>query len=210
MHGWFVLLVLLVPCGARPGTGLAEPAERPRRERSDRSGLGAVRRVTAQQAPAAAQADRLRAAGATELDRPCRRVSVAGAGMPCGGVGWLTELRNATACRRVERERRLQAARRTSDLGREEPAYAARISRNMDAFICSNRDSGHTTELLHACICTCGRNSVRISATNGTSGSTSSVGGSLGRAVRLGRIGCGIAGGALCRGWMTSTGCRSM
>lgn len=31
------------------------------------------------------------AAGATELDRPCRRGSAAGSDVPCGGVGWLTE-----------------------------------------------------------------------------------------------------------------------
>ncbi len=78
------------PCGARPGTGLAEPAERPRRERSDRSGLGAVRRVTAQQAPGAAEADRLRAAGAwSKTDRAplCDLMwagSFAAAGLACG------------------------------------------------------------------------------------------------------------------------------
>lgn len=95
------------PCGARPGTGLAEPAERPRRERSDRSGLGAVRRVTAQQAPAAAEADRLRAAGAWS------KTAHGAALWAClwvapvrGGVRWL-----------AEQERRLQAARRASDLG---------------------------------------------------------------------------------------------
>ena len=133
----------------------------PRKDRggsaSGRSGLGAVRRATAQQAPVAAQADRLRAAGATELDRPCRRGSAAGADVPCGGVGWLTELRNATACRR------------------EGPAYAARISRSMDAFDCNNRDSGHTTGLLRACICICWRSGVRISATSEVSGSVDAV-----------------------------------
>lgn len=117
------------PCGARPRRGLAEPAERPRRERSDRSGLGAVRRVTAQQAPVAAQADRKRSAGATELDRPCRRGSAAGADVPCGGVGWLAELRNATACRRVElkhqpRRQRLVRARTSRAMPMTSPRSA--------------------------------------------------------------------------------------
>lgn len=89
------------PCGARPGTGLAEPAERPRRERSDRSGLGAVRRVTAQQAPAAAEADRLRAAGAwSKTAHGAAPWACLWMALVRGGVRWL-----------AEQERRLQAAR---------------------------------------------------------------------------------------------------
>lgn len=149
------------PCGARPGTGLAEPAERPRRERSDRSGLGAVRRVTAQQAPVAAEADRLRAAGATELDSPGRRYALAGAVRLCGGAGWLTECGtrrlagawswSADHGRRDAERRRFAAARRDERPWREAPAYAARISRraNMDN---GYEGSSHTTVLLRACI----------------------------------------------------------
>ena len=88
--------------------------------------------------------------------------------------GLANGVRNAAACRRVELKRRPWAARRTSDLGREEPAYAARISRNMDAFACNSGDSGHATGLLRACICTCGESEVRMS---GMSGSLSSTGG---------------------------------
>lgn len=65
------------------------------------------------------------------------------------------------------------AARRTSDLGREEPAYAARISRNMGAFTCNSRGSGHTTGLLRACICTCGKSGIGVDAVDGKSRSIS-------------------------------------
>lgn len=92
--------------------------------------------------------------------------------------GLANGVRNATACRRVELKRRPWAARRTSDLGREEPAYAARISRNTDAFACNSGDSSHTTGLLRACICTCGESGIGANAIGRNSGS-------LGRARNL-------------------------
>ena len=124
------------PAEQRPGTGLAEPVKRPRRAQPG-AGLercGGGDRGTL--APVAAEADRLRAAGATELDGPGRRGALAGATRHCG-AGWLTEYggrragrRRAVRCgrRRVQRpdwlaelqrqtqgrrsfERRLQAAR---------------------------------------------------------------------------------------------------
>ena len=113
----------------------------------------------------------------------CRSCGVRQAMPPriCGGCGRALRrrglangVRNATACRRVELERRSRAARRTSDLGREEPAYAARISRNMDAFACNSGDSSHATGPSRTCICTCGESEVRMS---GMSGSLSSTGG---------------------------------
>lgn len=155
----------------------------------------------------------------------------------CGGFGRALRrrglangVRNATACRRVELKRRPWAARRTSDLGREEPAYAARISRNMDAFTSNNGDSGHATGLLRACICACGESgSVSASTDRGVDGKdgmagsggyrgmafsrvrpSRGVGGSLGRALNLSGDWWNRSGGALCRDWMTSTGCRSM
>lgn len=89
------------PAEQDPDKGLAEPAERPRRERSDRSGLGAVRRVTAQQAPAAAEADRLRAAGAwSKTAHGAAPWACLWMALVRGGVRWL-----------AEQERRLQAAR---------------------------------------------------------------------------------------------------
>lgn len=113
--------------------------------------------------------------------------------------GLANGVRNATACRRVELERRLWAARRTSDPGREEPAYAARISRSMDAFACNSGDSSHTTGLLRACICACGESEVRMS---GMSGNRSSTGGESkygdgsyrGMAFSHVRTSCGMGG----------------
>lgn len=155
--------------------------------------------------------------------------------------GLANGVRSAAACRRVELERRPWAARRTSDLGREEPAYAARISRNMDAFDCNSGDSSHATGLLRACICTCGESGIGVGAVgrkngrtrestdtgaggkDGTAGSDGYRGmalsractvcgmsGSLRRARNLSGESVGRVGGALCRVWMTSTGCRSM
>lgn len=101
----------------------------------------------------------------------------------CGGFGLALRrrglangARNATACWRVELERRPRAARRTSDLGREEPAYAARISRNMDAFACNSGDSRHATGPSRTCICKSSGSGVGMSAIGG---------GSLGRALNL-------------------------
>ena len=154
------------PAEQDPGGGLRSPRKDRGGSASDRSGLGAVRRVTAQQTPVAAEADRLRAAGAwskTAMEpRPCACLWIAAVR---GGVRWL-----------AEQERRLQAARRTSDLGREEPAYAARISRNMDAFNRNSGDSSHTTGPSRACICKSSGSGVGMSAIGG---------GSLGRALNL-------------------------
>ena len=95
------------PAEQDPERGLRSPRSDRAGSASDRSGHGAVRRVTAQQAPAAAEADRLRAAGAWS------KTAHGAALWAClwvapvrGGVRWL-----------AEQERRLQAARRASDLG---------------------------------------------------------------------------------------------
>lgn len=234
------------PCGARPRRGLAEPAERPRRERE-----------RPQRAWSGAEGDC--AAGTRSCaGRPlagCRSHGVRQAMPPrisrrCGRALRRRGLANGVAERdglpaRGARAPTL-AARRTSDLGREEPAYAARISRSMDAFDSNSRDSSHTTGLLRACICTRGRNDVRISVTNGMSGRVSEidggskrghdgntwsddnmgtlfacvssgdmrcdsgVGGSLGRALNLSGDWWSCSGGALWRGWIAITGCRSM
>jgi hypothetical protein len=100
------------------------------------------------------------------------------------------------------------AARRTSDLGREEPAYAARISRNTDAFTCNTRDSSHATGLLRAGICTCGKSGIGVNAIDRKSRSISAgmdidagskegvagSGGYRGMAFSRMRMGCGMSG----------------
>ena len=159
------------PCGARPRRGLAEPAERPRRERE-----------RPQRAWSGAEGDC--AAGTRScVGRPlagCRSHGVRQTMPPgifgrCGGALRRRGLANGVAERDGLPARGAEAptlaARRTSDLGREEPAYAARISRNMDAFSCNNGDSGHTTGLLRACICIRGWGGVCMSVTSGMSGS---------------------------------------
>lgn len=101
--------------------GCSYRSSRPLRSKT-RSGHGAVRRVTAQQAPAAAEADRLRAAGAwSKMGRapPCgsmRAGSCAAAGLACGtGASTLAARRVGdartssllrAAARRVRRGRR--------------------------------------------------------------------------------------------------------
>ena len=128
------------PAEQDPERGLRMPAERPRRERSDRSGLGAVRRVTAQQAPAAAEADRLRAAGAWS------KTAHGAALWAClwvapvrGGVRWL-----------AEQERRLQAARRASDLGASRLLMQDALARSANT---GSGDSGGGRIPVHLCAC---------------------------------------------------------
>lgn len=95
------------PCGARPRRGLAEPAERPRRERE-----------RPQRAWSGAEGDCVagtRSCGGRPL-AGCRSYGVRQTMPPrvCGGCGHALRrrglangVRNATACRRVELERRL-------------------------------------------------------------------------------------------------------
>lgn len=161
------------PCGARPGTGLAEPAERPRRERSDRSGLGAVRRVTAQQAPAAAEADRLRAAGAwSKTDRapPCGSMwagSCAAAGLACGT--------RAPTTGGAMRSADLWAARRSERPWREPPAYADRIGRSALDSSYSRNGNRRITAPSREYICESGRSGAGTSAI-GSKGESASAG----------------------------------
>ena len=134
----------------------------------------------------------------------------------------------------------LWAARRGERPWREPSAYADRMSRStFDSLYSRNRDSSITVPS-RACICESGgggvgtgaigsertgMNGARLraciygggegcmstgieggSAGAGISGST----GSLGRARTFRRSGWDDVGGALCWGWMTNTGCRSM
>lgn len=145
-------------CGARGKTA----------EGAARSGLGAVRRVTA------TDGARLPTCG-LELCAPAGGGTRSGGGRPLAGCrsngvrqtrppwrdtvfgstlrrhGLANGVRNATALPARGAEAPTLAAQRTSDLGREEPAYAARISRNenMDS---SNNGNAHMTGLLRACI----------------------------------------------------------
>ena len=155
----------------------------PLRSKTPEGACGA-RAVTAKRARSGAEGDCVagtRSCGGKPL-AGCRSYGVRQTMPPriCGRFGRALRrrgladgVRNATACRRVELERRPWAARRTSDLGREEPAYAARISRSMDAFTCNSEDSGHTTGLLRACICACGESGIDVNAIDGKSGSIS-------------------------------------
>ena len=43
----------------------------------------------------------------------------------------------------------------------------------MDAFACNSGDSCHTTGLLRACICTCGKSGIDVNAVDGRSRSVS-------------------------------------
>ena len=89
------------PAEQDPERGLRSPRSDRVGSASDRSGHGAVRRVTAQQAPAAAEADRLRAAGAwSKTAHGAAPWACLWMALVRGGVRWL-----------AEQERRLQAAR---------------------------------------------------------------------------------------------------
>lgn len=182
-----VLLVLLLPCGARP-----------------RKGACGARAVTAKRARSGAEGDC--AAGTRSCGgRPlagCRSVEQDGAwsravGLPVDGA---RARRSALACGTrapttggAMRSADLWAARRSERPWREPPAYADRIGRSaFDSSYSRNRDR-RITALSRACTCESGGNGAGTSAIDskgesagaGISGST----GSLGRARTFRRSG---------------------
>ena len=159
----------------------------PRKDRggsaSDRSGLGAVRRQT-----------RPRGCRSLEQDGPGAAVRFDVGGTLRGGRAGL---RNRSAdFGGAMRSADLWAARRSERPWREPPAYAGRIGRSANT---GSGDSGGGRIPVHLCAC--------MDACDADSGMGR---GSLGRALNLSGDMRGRLGGALCRGWMTSTGCRSM
>lgn len=217
------------PAEQDPGGGLRSP-------RKDRGGRSPERAWSGAEgdsgtlAPVAAEADRLRAAGAwSKTDRAplCDLMwagSFAAAGLACGT--------RAPTTGGAMRSADLWAARRGERPWREPPAYADRMGRNaFDSSYGRNRDSSIAAPS-RACICESGGGGVGTGAIgsertgmNGarlraciygggegcmSTGIEGGSAGSLGRARTFRRSGWNDAGGALCRGWMTSTGCRSM
>lgn len=101
------------------------------------------------------------------------------------------------------------AARRSERPWRELPACAGRMSRSAGAFYSDGGDSC-MRGLLCACIYGGGEGCMSTGIEGGSAGAgIGGSAGSLGRARTFRRSGWNDAGGALCRGWMTSTGCRS-
>lgn len=149
------------PRGARPGTGLAEPAERPRSERT-----------RAQRVWSGAEADRSRAAGAAEGDctagtRSVERDGAWSRARAPPPVDWARARRSAAACGTKAPTYRRRGGRATA--GREPPTCAARMSRNENVWYSGNGGSGMA-----------GPSRVRSNASGGSGG------GSLGRARKLG------------------------
>lgn len=163
------------PAEQDPDKGLAEPAERPRRERSDRSGLEAVRRVTAERWHP--QLRRQTVCGLPE--RGARRRMEPRRGLACGWRPCAAEcagLRNKSAdFGGAMRSADLRAARRSERPWREPPAYADRIGRSaFDSSYSRNRDR-RITALSRACICESDGSGAGTSAT-GSKGESASAG----------------------------------
>ena len=170
------------PCGARPGTGLAEPAERPRRERErpQRTWSGAEGDCAADTRSCGGRPARGAAGAWSKTDRapPCGSMwagSCAAAGLACGT--------RAPTTGGAMRSADLWAARRSERPWREPPAYADRIGRSaFDSSYSRNRDR-RITALSRACTCESGGNGAGTSAIDskgesagaGISGSTGSL-----------------------------------
>ena len=163
------------PCGARPGTGLAEPAERPRRERKrlERAWSGAEGDCAAG----------TRSCGGRPL-AGCRSVEQDGAwsravGLPVDGA---RARRSALACGTrapttggAMRSADLWAARRSERPWREPPAYADRIGRSALDSSYSRNGNRRITAPSHEYICESGRSGAGTSAI-GSKGESASAG----------------------------------
>lgn len=214
------------PAEQDPGGGLRSP-------RKDRGGRSPERAWSGAEGDCAAGT---RSCGGRPL-AGCRSVEQDGpgaaVGFDVGGVfrGGRAGLRNKSAdLGGAMRSAGLWAARRGERPWREPSAYADRMSRStFDSLYSRNRDSSITVPS-RACICESDGGGVGMSAIGrertgmnagigdlcvcmdacSAYGMSGMGGGSLGRARTFRRSGWNDAGGALCRGWMTSTGCRSM
>lgn len=136
------------PCGARPEGACG--ARGKTAEGAARSGLGAVRRVTAERwHPQLRRQTRLRGCRSVEQDGPGAAVRFDVGGILRGGRAGL---RNKSAdFGGAMRSADLWAARRGERPWREPPAYADRMSKNAGAFYSDSGDSC-MTGLLRACI----------------------------------------------------------
>lgn len=182
------------PAEQDPERGLRSPRSDRVGSASDRSGHGAVRRVTAERwHPQLRRQTRLRGCRSVEQDGAWSRA----VGLPVDGA---RARRSALACGTrapttggAMRSADLWAARRSERPWREPPAYADRIGRSaFDSSYSRNRDR-RITALSRACTCESGGNGAGTSAIDskgesagaGISGST----GSLGRARTFRRSG---------------------